>query len=265
MLNRDPKWLAAAKAQNRSPSSPQFDWLARGLARAGIMPPAEAALAIRGGRIRVNGSVQRQPLAELRPTDLVEVDGRRVSLAAETVALMLHKPAGAVCARVDPEKIATVFEVLEKTLSPDLKRYGWHAIGRLDRDTTGLLLFTNDERMVAHVTAPKTNLPKRYLAQVAGRATDEKLQPLREGIQLDDGPARPAVAIVRGEDRVELTITEGRHHQVKRMLGLARLPVKALHRAAIGALELDVPVGRSRRLTESEIVSALGFSRRPRL
>jgi len=144
-------------------------------------------------------------------------------------------------------------------LTPELLGFAWHAVGRLDRDTTGLLLFTTDERFVAHATAPATHLPKRYLATVGADPTPERLAPLLAGIALADGPARPAAAKVRGPRVVELTLTEGRNHQVKRMLGAVGLPVLALHREAIGALALDVTPGQARALTDAEVEELLGF------
>ena len=195
----------------------------------------------------------------MRPGDEVRLDGRQVDLRARTRVLAFHKPAGVVTSTVDREGIGTVFERLAAVLPPALRGYGWHAVGRLDRNTTGLLLFTNDERFVAHATLPATHLPKRYVARVQGRADDEKLEPLRRGILLDDGPARPAAVKRRGPDEVELTITEGRYHQVKRMLAAVGLPVRALHREAVGGLVLDVPEGAVRELDPEEIRTHLGW------
>jgi pseudouridine synthase len=258
-----PRWLEAARTQNRSPAE-SFDWLSRALARAGVLPRAEAEVAIAAGRVRLNGKVQRQPLAALRPEDRVELDGRAVSLEARTLAFAWHKPAGLVCAGTDPEGVGTVFDGLRRALPPELRSYEWHAIGRLDRNTTGLLLFTNDERLVEHVTSPKTHLDKRYVAKVSGALTDEKLEPLRRGITLDDGPARPAHARIRAPGVVELALTEGRHHQVKRMLGAVGLPVLELAREAVGGLELDVSVGEGRLLSDEEIEIKLSFPRSAR-
>ena len=214
---------------------------------------------MRAGRVEVAGRVVREPLAILRRGDEVRLDGRRIDLAARTRVLVFHKPAGVVTSGVDPEGIGTVFDRLAAALPQGLRGYGWHAVGRLDRNTTGLLLFTNDERFVAHATLPATHLPKRYVARVQGRADDEKLEPLRRGILLDDGPARPAIARVRGPDEVELTITEGRNHQVKRMLAAVGLPVRALHREAVGGLALDLPEGAVRELEAEEIRAHLGW------
>lgn len=236
-----------------------MDWLSRALSRAGVLPADDAEAAIRAGRVRLNGHTVTQPFSPVRPKDRVEVDGRLVDVTGQTRALMFHKPKGLVCAGTDPENIGTVFEALRRVIPQALQGYGWHAIGRLDRNTTGLLLFTNDEKLVAHVTAPATHLPKRYLARVSGTLTDEKLEPLRRGMVLDDGPALPARARIRGPGTVELTITEGRHHQVKRMLGAVGLPVLELHREAIGKLDLDVTEGRWRELSAEEISGRLGY------
>jgi len=257
---RTPKWLQAARASDAGfRAGEKADWIARALARAGLLPPDAAQAAVRAGRVTINGREAREPLTVLRPGDEVRLDGRPVELQARTRVLLFHKPAGVVTSTVDPEGQGTVFERLAAVLPPQLRGYGWHAVGRLDRNTTGLLLFTNDERFVAHATRPETHLPKRYVATVQGRADDAKLEPLRRGITLDDGPARPALATLRGPDVVELTLTEGRNHQVKRMLAAVGLPVRALHREAAGELVLDVPEGAVRELSAGEIRELLGW------
>lgn len=253
-----PKWLAAAR-QSGAARDDASDWVARALSRAGVMPLREAEVAVKAGRVHVAGRLVREPFALVRPGDEVRVDGRTVSVATTTRCLMFHKPAGVVTAADDPEGLGTVFDRLQAVLPPELRRYGWHAIGRLDRDTTGLLLFTNDEKLVAHATLPDKHLEKRYVARVQGTATEEKLSPLREGITLDDGPTRPARAQVLEDGRVELILTEGRRHQVKRMLGAVGLPVRQLHRAAVGTLALDVAEGAFRELGPDEIRHGLGY------
>ena len=225
------------------------------------MPESEAEAAIRAGRVKLAGRVTREPLALVRPHDRVEVDGRKVSLSAPTIVLAFHKPAGTLTSQRDIEGRPTVFDVLLPTLPSDLAAYQWHAVGRLDRETTGLLLFTNDERFVSHATLPKTHLPKRYVAEVLGNPDREKLAPLEKGIELRDGPTRPAKVHVRSPNVVEITITEGRNHQVKRMFGAVKLSVTRLHREAIGDVVLDVPEGKWRRLRPEEIRS-LGYAPR---
>jgi 23S rRNA pseudouridine2605 synthase/16S rRNA pseudouridine516 synthase len=233
------------------------------MARAGIMPLDEAERAIRERRVQLDSRVAVEALTPVHPTSRVTVDGHPVSLSWQTRVLMLNKPPGVISHGRDPEGGGTVFDVLRALISPELQRTGWHAVGRLDRDTTGLLLFTNDEQFVAHATAPETHLPKRYVARVGVKVDDAKLAPLRNGVRIDDGElTRPAKAMPRGDDSVELTLTEGRFHQVKRMLNAAGLPTLALHREAVGELMVDVEVGSFRVLTDAEVKDLLGFTPR---
>ena len=250
-----PRWLQAARLR-REAAKPgeRSDWLARALGRAGVMPRAEAEAALRQGRVTVDGVAVTEPFAPVREDALVRVDGQAVSLRADVLVLMFHKPAGLVTAGTDPEGVGTVFEHLRRALPAPLARYEWLAVGRLDRDTTGLLLFTNEETLVAHATSPDSHLPKRYEAEVAGQPTDAALEPLRQGVGLDDGPARPAEARVLGPSRVELILTEGRHHQVKRMLAAVGHPVRRLHRAAYAGLTVEgLEPGAWRELEPSEV------------
>lgn len=256
-----PKWLAAARAAGSARSaSERPDWLSRALARAGVMTPSEVEAALGSGRIRVGDVVVRDPLTPICSAMKVFVDGAEIQLASTAIVLAFHKPDGVVSAGDDPEGVGTVFSALGRALREEHQHFGWHAVGRLDRHTTGLLLFTNDERLVEHVTDPQTKLSKRYVANVNGGATTQKLQPLCEGITLDDGPTRPALARISAPGVVELTITEGRHHQVKRMLSAVGLPVTKLHRESIGSVSCDVAVGQYRVLTATELREGLGFN-----
>jgi 23S rRNA pseudouridine2605 synthase/16S rRNA pseudouridine516 synthase len=223
------------------------------------MPRVEAEQAIRAGRVEVGGQVEREPFAAVPLGAEVRVDGQARGLEAPVHVLMFHKPGGLVVAGTDPEGVGTVFERLRAVLPGELRGFEWYAVGRLDRDTTGLLLFTNDERVVRHGTSPERHLPKRYVAEVVGRPSEEALARLRQGLVLEDGPTRPAEARLLAPERVELVLTEGRHHQVKRMLVAVGYPVRVLHRAAVGHLELDVPVGSWRKLSDREVEEGLGF------
>lgn len=257
---KPPKWLEAARQR---PPGGGNDWLARALSRAGALPFGDAEAAVRAGRVTVDGRVVTQPLAPVTATARVAVDGKPVDVKPTTRVVMFHKPAGLVTAGRDAEGRGTVFEALRRALPPALQGYGWHAVGRLDRDTTGLLLFTNDERFVAHATRPETHLPKRYVARVGAKVTEAKLAQLRAGVTLEPGViSKPAGAQARGDDVVELTLTEGRYHQVKRMLNAVGLPTLALHREAVGALVLDVAVGAVRELSADEVREALGYAPR---
>ncbi|WP_223643225.1 pseudouridine synthase [Corallococcus sp. EGB] len=257
---RTPRWLEAARRRGpETPAGPSADWLARALGRAGVLPRTEAEQAIRDGRVEVDGRVEREPFAPVGEDTRVRVDGMERALTRQVRALMFHKPAGPVVHGSDPEGVGTVFERLRAVLTPALRGFEWYAVGRLDRDTTGLLLFTNDERLVRHATAPRTHLPKRYVARVEGLPPEAALTRLREGLVLEDGPTRPAEAELRAPDVVALTLTEGRHHQVKRMLAAVGHPVLALHRESVGRLVLDVTEGAWRELTDAEVTEGLGF------
>ncbi len=237
------------------------DWLSRALARSGALRLDEAEAAIKAGRVRVAGKKVTHPLAMVKSGDEVRLDGIAVDLARRPVVLMFHKPSGAVTAPKDKGDTPTVFDLLRARLPPNLRSYEWHAVGRLDRGTTGLLLFTNDEQVVTHITSPLSQLPKRYLARVFGALNESKLDLLRRGIDLGEFVARPARVSVRGPSEVEVVITEGKFHQVKRMLGAVGLPVAELHREAIGTLNLDLPEpGSWRVLSEEELRQDLGFS-----
>jgi 23S rRNA pseudouridine2605 synthase/16S rRNA pseudouridine516 synthase len=237
------------------------DWLSRALAKAGVLPLEEAEEAIQAGRVSLNGRVVTQPLAPVPEGAQVRVDGLPVSLALRTRVLAFHKPAELLTSTVGQHGVGTVYEVLLPQLPPELAGYTWHAVGRLDRGTTGLLLFTNDDRLVAHVTSPDSHLTKRYVATVQGSADDARVEPLRHGVSLEDGPTRPAQVRLRDAHTVEVTVTEGRNHQVKRMLGAVGLPVRALHREAVGGIALDnLPVGGFRLLSETEVAEGLGFT-----
>jgi 23S rRNA pseudouridine2605 synthase/16S rRNA pseudouridine516 synthase len=225
-----------------------------------VLAKAEAEQAIMAGRVSVNGKVVKQPLAPLPPGASVRVDGLPVSLEAPTRVLAFHKPAELLTSTVRQHRVGTVYEVLLPQLPPELAGYTWHAVGRLDRGTTGLLLFTNDDKLVAHVTSPETLLPKRYVATVFSEADEAKVEPLRQGVELEDGATRPAQVRVRDAHTVEVTVTEGRNHQVKRMLGAVGLPVRALHREAVGGVALDVPEGTFRLLTDKEVAEGLLYS-----
>ncbi len=257
---KTPRWLEAARLRQEAVQpGERADWLARALGRAGVMPRAEAEEAIRAGRVEVGGRVEREPFAPVVPGVEVRVDGQVRGLTAPLHVLMFHKPAGLVVAGTDPEGVGTVFEHLRGALPEAMRGFEWYAVGRLDRDTTGLLLFTNDERVVRHGTSPQTHLPKRYVAEVAGRPSEEALERLRRGLVLEDGPTRPAQARLLAPGRVELVLTEGRHHQVKRMLAAVGHPVRVLHREAVGGVALDVPVGSWRKLTDGELKEGLGL------
>lgn len=262
-MSRRPPHTSRSSRPGRWEGKPKPDWVARALARAGALAQSDVEPAIRAGRVTLDGRRVQSPLTPLEPGATLKLDGRVVPLEAPTRVLLFHKPAETLTSTERQNRVPTVYELLLPQLPPELAGYTWHAVGRLDRDTTGLLLFTNDERLLAHVTSPDSRLPKRYVAEVFSVADDAKVEPLRRGMTLDDGPARPARVQVRGPHTVEVTLTEGRNHQVKRMLGAVGLPTRALHREAVGSLACDVPPGVYRLLSDDEVRDGLGFPPSP--
>lgn len=215
------------------------------LARAGIASRRASEEVIRAGRVTVNG--RRAGFATVvQPGDRVEVDGEPIE--PEPLAyVLLHKPAGVVTTARDPQGRPTVVGLVdhEQRLVP---------VGRLDADTTGALLLTNDGRLAHRLMHPRYEVDKVYVAEVEGRPGPDALRRLAEGVVLDDGPTAPAVARSLGPGRVELTLHEGRKHQVKRMLEAVGHPVNRLHRSRYAGLDLQgLPAGRWRELSAGEI------------
>lgn len=212
----------------------------------------DAKRAITGKRVQVNGQLCRSTSANINTGDSVLLDGEPMTLPGE-LYLMLHKPAGVISATTDSNQ-PTALDLLP----PELARQV-HIAGRLDKDTTGLLLITSDGQWSHRVTSPRRDCPKTYRVQLAEPLTAEARQALEQGIQLngEDTATRPAQVLACSEQEIELTISEGRYHQVKRMLAAVGNHVTALHRQRIGAIELDAGLapGQFRELTRSEIDS----------
>lgn len=215
------------------------------LARAGISSRRGADDLIRAGRVRVNGEVAGLATF-VSSRDVVEVDGRRVEPQALTYVL-LHKPSGVVTTARDPHGRPTVVGLVghERRVVP---------VGRLDADTTGALLLTNDGALAHRLMHPRYEVDKVYIADVEGDPSDEALQQLAEGVGLDDRRTSPARVRRNGPSRVELTIHEGRKHQVKRMLEAVGHPVRRLHRGEYAGLTVDdLEPGEWRELTRDEV------------
>jgi 23S rRNA pseudouridine2605 synthase len=240
----------------KPPSPGQRKTLDRALSRAGLMSRSQAQQAIAQGRVRVNGLRVFDAQTWVDPErDRIEVDDAALE-ARKHVYMMLNKPVGFVTTRSDERGRETVYALLgehEQWVAP---------VGRLDRDTSGLLLFTNDSDWAERVTNPASKLFKRYECVAHGALSDEQLERLRAGVQLDDGPTAPARVRRLGEQggntRVELAIGEGRNRQIRRMLEAVGSRVIALHRVAVGPLELGaLAPGAQRKLKPFEI-RALG-------
>jgi pseudouridine synthase len=215
------------------------------LARAGVASRRKADELIKAGRVTVNGEPgQLNTFVERR--DRVEVDGKRVALE-ELTYVLLHKPAGVVTTASDPQGRPTVVDLVDvqKRVVP---------VGRLDADTTGALLLTNDGPLAHRLAHPHYGVEKVYVADVDGRPSTEALSALAEGVELEDGMTAPATARCLAPSRVELTLHEGRNRQVRRMLEAVGHPVRRLHRAVYAGLTLEgLEPGQWRELEPSEV------------
>jgi 23S rRNA pseudouridine2605 synthase len=217
------------------------------LARAGVASRRGADELIKAGRVRVNGEDARLDTF-VGDADTVEVDGRAVS-AQGLAYVLLHKPAGVVTTARDPGGRPTVVQLV-----PSAPRVV--PVGRLDADTTGALLLTNDGELAHRLAHPRYEVAKVYEAEVEGEPTDAVLAALAEGVELEDGRTAPAQARRLAPSRIELTIHEGRKHQVKRMCEAVGHPVRLLHRSTYAGLTLDgLEPGRWRELTDAEVES----------
>jgi 23S rRNA pseudouridine2605 synthase len=223
--------------------------LARYLAHAGIASRRGAEVVIGEGRVSVAGAVVTDPALDVEESSGVTVDGRIVSGAESRVAYALHKPAGVVSTARDTHGRRTVLDVLA-VAGPRL-----YPVGRLDADSSGLILLTNDGDLANLLTHPRYEVPKTYAARLAGGPLHERsLRALREGIELDDGPTSPARVRRTAADRIEITIHEGRNRQVRRMCEAVGHRVLELQRIAFGPLRLgSLEPGSHRRLSETEL------------
>ncbi|MBK7877261.1 MAG: rRNA pseudouridine synthase [Planctomycetes bacterium] len=231
--------------------------LERLLSKAGFCSRAQARELVLAGRVRVNGVVIVDPEAWFDLVrDAVVVDGRAIAPARTEGRryLALHKPRGCVTTRSDPDGRATVYDLVADCGA-------WVVpVGRLDLDTSGLLLFTNDTQFADRVTSPDSHVPKTYLVEAEPRLAQEALDALARGIELADGPTRPAEVELLGHrgprTRFLLTITEGRNRQVRRMVKAVGAKVERLERVSIGPLELgELERGRWRELEPREVAA----------
>jgi pseudouridine synthase len=215
------------------------------LARAGAASRRGADELIKAGRVTVNGEPgQLNTFVESR--DRVELDGRRVEIQPLTYVL-LHKPAGTVTTARDPQGRRTVVDLVDHPTRVV-------PVGRLDADTTGALLLTNDGELSHRLAHPRYDVEKVYEARVEGSPSEDALERLRTGLDLDDGPTAPAEARLLSPGTVELSIHEGRKHQVKRMLAAVGHPVLDLHRSRYAGLMLEgLEPGAWRELEPSEV------------
>ena len=223
--------------------------LAKFLAHAGVASRRAAEDIVRAGRVTVSGEVVRDPARDVDETSGVAVDGRAIGGAEDRLVLILNKPAGVVSTARDTHGRRTVLDLVE------VRGARLYPVGRLDADTTGLILLTNDGELANALTHPRFEVPKTYLARVSGGTVGEKaLRALREGVELEDGRTSPAKVRQVDPGVLEITIHEGRKRQVKRMVEAVGRRVVELRRVRFGPLTLgDLQPGRSRRLNAAEV------------
>ena len=240
--------------------------LARALSKLGYCSRKQAVHLITAGRVHVEGVCERSPRRRVVLASAhISVDGARVQEPPRRVVIALHKPTGYVTTRTDPAGRPTVYSLLA-----DLGQWVF-PVGRLDRDSSGLLILTDDHRLGHALTDPEHHVPKTYHARVSGVVSEESLALLREGVPLDQGrTSRPARARLLGVNRdatswIEITLTEGRNRQVRRMCAMLGHDVLQLVRVRIAGLELgDLASGAWRKLRPEEVARLAGGRTRSR-
>jgi 23S rRNA pseudouridine2605 synthase len=244
------------------PGNRPLKTLERVLSKAGLGSRTEARKWIGTGRVRVNGKLVQTPdhWVDLE-RDAVTMDGKPIR-ALKKIYLLLYKPTGYLTTYKDPQGRPTVYDLIRDAGE-------WMVpVGRLDQDTSGLLLLTNDTSLVERVANPVHKIPKTYLVKASTLVNDRQLDQLRQGIVLADGPTQPAV-VKRIRDSTkhslfEITIREGRNRQVRRMVEALGSQVLKLVRTGIGGLRIgDLPIGKHRELTAAELKMLFAVERRP--
>jgi 23S rRNA pseudouridine2605 synthase len=222
------------------------------LSKAGLGSRTDARKWIGAKRVKVNGKLIQTPdLWVDLERDIVTLDGKPVR-ASKRIYLLLYKPKGYITTYKDPQGRPTVYDLIQdggRWVVP---------VGRLDQDSSGLLLLTNDTRFAEIVTNPEHKIPKTYLVKTSTRLGDEQIEQLQKGVILSDGPTQPAtVKRIRDSAKysfIEITIREGRNRQVRRMIESIGSKVLKLVRTEIGRVRLDdLPIGKYRELTPAEV------------
>ena len=224
------------------------------VSQAANLPRSLTQIAIRQGRVQVEGQRVTKPQLHIAEDAAVQLDGVPIRLAG-LLYIMLHKPVDVVSATEDPTH-RTVLSLVNHSHQHTL-----HLVGRLDKDTTGLILLTNDGDWSHKITAPKSHVAKTYLATLAEPLNEEAANQLLKGVQLhgEKGLSTASTVEILANGQVRLTIHEGKYHQVKRMFAAVNNRVTALHREQIGGLSLDaqLPLGAWRELTANEVLRVL--------
>jgi 23S rRNA pseudouridine2605 synthase len=220
--------------------------LVKFLAHGGVASRRKAEVIIGNGRVTVGGKVVTDPALDVGEGDDVRVDGSPVGVEAHEV-WVVNKPAGVVSTAREPGERAAVVELVDSPAR-------LYPVGRLDADSTGLLLLTNDGELANRLTHPRYEVAKTYRARLAKAPSDRDLQRLRSGLQLEDGPTAPAAVERVARHEIEITLREGRNRQVRRMVEAVGNRVVELRRINFGPLALGkLGPGKSRTLTSAEL------------
>jgi 23S rRNA pseudouridine2605 synthase len=222
--------------------------LAKFLAYGGVASRRAAEKVVASGRVTVNGEVVRDPARDVSERHDVRVDGHPVRAEAREI-WVVNKPVGVVSTAREPGSRRAVVSLVDS-------KARLYPVGRLDVDSSGLLLLTNDGELANRLTHPRYEVPKTYRVELRRPPSEADLRRLASGVDLDDGPTAPAEARRLGELEVEIVLREGRNRQVRRMAEAVGNEVVALRRVRFGPVELgDLAEGRSRRLADDEIAS----------
>ena len=217
------------------------------IARAGICSRREAENLILNGRVTIDGKIIRELGTKADLNQKICVDGKPITICAEKIYLLLNKPRGYVSTAHDERGRKTILDLIDVS-----ERV--YPVGRLDLNSEGLLLLTNDGELTNALIHPRFEVKKTYRAKISGVLTEEKLNLLRAGIELDDGLTAPAEIMLLEENLVEITIHEGRNRQVRRMFAAVGCEVKSLRRIKFANLTLkSVEVGKYRNLMAEEV------------
>ena len=239
--------------------------LAKYLSTAGIASRRASENLVRAGRVRVAGAVVTDPARDVDETSAVTLDGEPVAQPARRFVYAVNKPAGVVSTVHDPGGRPTVVSLVSASGRSGHPAARLYPVGRLDIDTTGLILLTNDGQLAYRLTHPSFEVPKTYRAVVKRPPVgDRALRSLRDGVPLEDGLTAPALVRLLGPDALEITIHQGKKRQVRRMCEAVGHAVRTLERLAIGPLALgSLPTGGYRRLTATEVEQLLSAARVP--
>lgn len=234
--------------------------LAKYLAHAGVASRRAAETIIGEGRVTLAGEIVLDPARDVDEQCVLTVDGRPVTGPEQPVVYLLNKPLGVVSTAQDTHGRPTVVSLIGDVLAGTGESRRLYPVGRLDADSSGLILLTNDGELAQRLTHPSFEVPKTYRVRVErGPVSERALLKLREGVRLEDGITAPAQVRRVEREVLELTIHEGRNRQVRRMCDAVGHPVVALERIAFGRLKLgELAPGASRRLDEAELARLRG-------